>query len=750
MFDRLGKFQILRPLGRGSMGEVYLAQDPVLGRQVAIKTIQAGSAFGDEARARFEREARVTSTLVHPHIVTVYDFGEAEGLYYLAMEFLEGETFEAALAKGAWAREDLLEALAQVAEALAFAHEHGVVHRDVKPSNILVQRRGRRIQAKLMDFGVATIDQSSLTQQGVWMGTVNYMAPEYLDTGRASQSSDLFALGVMLFEVVTGGRRPFGGETTTTILNAILRDAPAALTPAEQQAAGPALVKVVKRALAKRPEDRFACGEALAEALRETARTLPPAPAPGDPAAPVVAVAIPATPPPVAQVPPGPSLDTGGGQTMRLPKDTGSRPLVVGRGGAATMLSLKVALRQAEPGATIRVLPGRYRESLEVDRPVRLVAEGAPGEVVLEGPRGPALTLKASDVEVVGFQLERATAEGPVVQVEGGEACLKACRIQGASECLVEVQGARLGLEGGSLQGQGAFGLRAGVGAEVLLVGLMVEGFQRAALVLEGGARLRGEGLEVGQGVGVGLWLRGGAQGHLESCQVVAREAGGVEVEDGGRLTMRGGRLAGSRMAGLLVLARGQAELEGVVVEGHGAAGLHLEEGGIAQVRGGGLQGNRGFGASLRGGTLGLDEVEVTANGAAGLLLSRGASLQARQCRIHKGGSLGLLCLSGARGVLEGCEISGNALTGARVEPGGSLLLMRCTVKDGQETGLMVFEDAEATLEQCVVHRNARGGILLSRNASDPTIRDVEGIQDDLYRIGPDGQPIRLAPLRRR
>lgn len=764
MHERLGKFQILRPLGRGSMGEVYLAQDTVLGRQVAIKTIQAGSALGGEARARFEREARVTSTLVHPNIVTVYDFGEAEGLFFLAMEFVEGDTFEACMAKGAYSRTDLLEALAQVAEALAFAHEHGIIHRDVKPSNVLIRQRGRRILAKLMDFGVATMDQSNLTQQGIWMGTVNYMAPEYLDTGRATASSDLFAVGVMLFEIVTGGRRPFGGETTTTILNAILRDAPAPLTFAEQKAAGPALLAVLGKALAKRPEDRYDCGEALAEAIRQASTGGTPVQGAPEPIAqmpsPEPVAPIP-SPEPVAQVPssgperretpPPQAPPPDAGHTIRLPRDPGSRPLVVGRGAAATVLSLRVALRQAEPGASIRVLPGHYRESLVIDRPVRILAEGAPGEVVLEGSRGATLTLGAPGIHLEGLTLTGQDTGTPVVHVISGEACLKDCRVQGASSSLVCVEGAgtRLTFDQGSVVGAGDVGMTVRQGGALTLSGTGLEGFQRAAVLAEQGAQVRARDVRMGQGIGVGFWGRSGAQLHLQGCVVEGREAGGAEVEDGARLEVQGGTFTGSRMAGVLLNGHCQAMLQEVSLVGHGASGLHVEGEGRAQLRDVSLRENRGFGASLRGGSLSMEGGEVLGNTEAGILIGAQSTAQVKDCRIQDGRHVGLLCLSGGKGALEACEISGNALTGARVEPGGSLLLLRCTLRDGQETGLMVFEDAEATLEQCVVHRNARGGILLAKNAADPTIRDAEGIQDDLYRIGPQGEPIRLAPVRR-
>lgn len=721
MRDRLGKYQILQQLGKGSMGEVYLAQDTVLGRQVAVKTIQAGSAFGDEARHRFEREARVTGVLNHPHIVTVYDFGEDEGVLFLAMEYVEGETLEAIIRKQSLSRAEILEILAQTCEALGFAHEHGIIHRDVKPGNVLVMVRGRRIQAKLMDFGVAMVDRSSLTQQGVWMGTVSYMAPEYLDTGKATPSSDLFAVGVMLYEVLTGGRKPFSGETTTTILNAILRATPAPLSPEEQAAAGP-LLPVLLKALAKGPEGRYASAEALAKAIRDAAA--------GDPAP----VATPAS---------------------RSGKEPGTKPLVVGRGAQANVLSLRVALRQVEPGGTITILPGIYREALVLDRPVTLLGSGDARDIILESPKGGRQRVLSSGVVLRGLTVSgEGEGEDPaLIEVEQGDLLVAGCCLAGGERTVLQVAGtaSRATLEGCDLSGTGSLGVAVGDGASLHVAGGRCTGFQRAAVVGWGTGSLKIQGTRFESGLGVGIWLRDTAQADLAEAVVVDREAGGVELEGEARLVMKGGLLSGSRFAGLLVMERAKASLDGVEVTAQGASGIHLTGQAHAQGTRCRIHGNEGYGLSLQGACgLHLDDSEVLDNAHPGLLIGTGASAQLNRCRLADGRSLGMVCLQGGRGVLESCEISGNARTGAKVEQGASLLLLRCVLRDGQDTGLLVFQDAEATLEECVVHRNARGGILLAKDASDPVIRDATRIEDDLFRMGAQGELVKVAPVKKR
>lgn len=267
MFSRLGKFEIIRSLGQGAMGEVFLARDPAIGREVAVKTILASSTAGDEAKGRFAREAKAAGTLNHPGIVTIHEFGEDQGVLYLAMEFVQGDDLQDLLADHSLSKSDLLEILAQVSEALAYAHRKGVLHRDVKPSNVRVSRESGKLQAKLMDFGIARITESTLTSSGLLMGTVAYMAPEYVKTGKADPRGDLFAVGVMLYEGLSG-QLPFAGDTTATVLYRLVHEEPKPLPPSALLGASPALRGVLEHALAKEPDLRHADGDGLAAALR--------------------------------------------------------------------------------------------------------------------------------------------------------------------------------------------------------------------------------------------------------------------------------------------------------------------------------------------------------------------------------------------------------------------------------------------------------------------------------------------------
>jgi Tol biopolymer transport system component len=257
---RLGPYEILSPLGAGGMGEVYRARDTRLNRTVAIKVLPANFADKPEVRQRFEREAQAVSSLNHPNICTLYDIGRQDGVDYLVLELLEGETLADRLEKGPLPLDQALRIAMQIADALDRAHRQGVVHRDLKPGNIMLTKDG----AKLLDFGLAKLrDQpaaddatvtKALTAQGTIMGTFQYMAPEQLEGKDADARTDIFAFGAVLYEMVTG-RRAFAGKTQASVIASILAADPPPLS-ALQTASPPALDHLVKTCLAKDPEDR--------------------------------------------------------------------------------------------------------------------------------------------------------------------------------------------------------------------------------------------------------------------------------------------------------------------------------------------------------------------------------------------------------------------------------------------------------------------------------------------------------------
>jgi tetratricopeptide (TPR) repeat protein/TolB-like protein len=259
-----GKYRIVRQIGRGGMGVVYEADDLKLRRPVALKFLPAELTYDAEARERFIHEAQTASVLDHPHICTIYEIGESEtGQMYIAMALCQGETLRAVIKRGPLDPSAALTIAVQVAEGLAAAHEHDIVHRDIKPGNILMMKDGT---ARIADFGLAKLAGGArLTRPGAVVGTVAYMSPEQLCGADADQRTDIWSLGVVLFEMLSGVL-PFHGDTEQSLAYAIVNSEPdmARVLPA---ALPPACRRIVEKALAKDPADRFGSAREMAEAL---------------------------------------------------------------------------------------------------------------------------------------------------------------------------------------------------------------------------------------------------------------------------------------------------------------------------------------------------------------------------------------------------------------------------------------------------------------------------------------------------
>src|SRR3954447_20010406 len=254
-----GKYELKALLGQGGMGQVWHAVDLSLKREVAIKVLPEATASDPELRERFRREARLAARLNHPHIATIFAVEEHESTLYLVMELVKGLSLDRLIADGPLPTARAVEIMLQAVSAIGEAHAHGIIHRDIKPENIMVGPRG----VKVLDFGIAReiAPRESMTRTGVVMGTPQYMSPEQAQALPLTAQSDIFSLGAVLYEMLSG-RTPFGGETALQTLLAVAsaRYAPLKGVPRP-------LAAIVDRCLAKRPEDRFACAGELEEAL---------------------------------------------------------------------------------------------------------------------------------------------------------------------------------------------------------------------------------------------------------------------------------------------------------------------------------------------------------------------------------------------------------------------------------------------------------------------------------------------------
>ena len=265
----LGPYEILSPIGAGGMGEVYKARDTRLDRTVAIKVLPEHVASDPDLKQRFEREAKAISSLNHPHIYTLYDIGQEGGTDFLVMEYLEGESLEARLARGPLLLTEAIQQTLVILSALEAVHRRGLIHRDLKPANLFLSTHG----LKLLDFGLArpiapalSAPTAKMTQAGTVLGTPQYLAPESLHGQPVDTRADLFAVGTVLYEMLTG-QPPFKADSLIALLHAVAHDRPPALTGS---AAIAAVDRVIHRAMAKRPDDRYQSADAMRQVLRDT------------------------------------------------------------------------------------------------------------------------------------------------------------------------------------------------------------------------------------------------------------------------------------------------------------------------------------------------------------------------------------------------------------------------------------------------------------------------------------------------
>ena len=265
--EKVGKYQILGILGKGGMGIVYKGLDPDIEREVAVKTIRFDTLVDgpvkEEMLTRVIREAKAAGRLNHPNIITIYDVIRERDLTFIVMQYVDGQTLQSLIESGkTFSPQDVLGILKPVAEALDYAHENGIVHRDIKPANILIDKSGKPF---LADFGVARVETSTMTEPGTTIGTLSYMSPEQVMGKTADGRSDFFALGVILYELLTG-RKPFAGDNLSTIVYKIVHEEPQPITEVNQDLPR-GYETVIQRALAKKPEDRYPTGREIVRDL---------------------------------------------------------------------------------------------------------------------------------------------------------------------------------------------------------------------------------------------------------------------------------------------------------------------------------------------------------------------------------------------------------------------------------------------------------------------------------------------------
>jgi serine/threonine-protein kinase len=432
--QRLGKYQIVEVLGKGAMGVVYRAFDPDIHRTVAIKTIRK-ELVDDQERAammfaRFKNEARAAGRLSHPGIVAVHDYGDTGEVTYIAMEFVQGMSLRDYFNRGTRFQEhDLVSIMAQLLEALQHAHEQGVWHRDIKPANLIVMNNGR---VKIADFGIAKVDTSQLTQTGLVMGSPGYMAPEQYSGGAVDWRADLFATGVVMYQLLTGVRA-FAG-TTEQMAYKVCHTHPPPASEADPGRGWERYDPVIKRALAKEPDARFQTAESFRAAILE-AYAAPVSPTVSEetiiaeatrpvvvfePSNPSSRTSPDQTPPPVARPIPAPPAATAvdpAAATVAIPRTRSRLPVYAG--AAAVVVALAAAMivmlrgspapvpaaKAPEPG-----VPPRLAKAVEAS-PVARVEPPPAQKVERPAPEAQKTAKPAARVEPPAQRVERPAPE---------------------------------------------------------------------------------------------------------------------------------------------------------------------------------------------------------------------------------------------------------------------------------------------------------------------------------------------------
>jgi eukaryotic-like serine/threonine-protein kinase len=395
-----GRYRVMARLGSGGMADVYLAHDTLLGRQVALKLLHHRFAEDQEFVERFRREASSAAGLSHPNVVAVFDRGEWDGTYYIAMEYLPGRSLKAVVREhGPLSPSDATDIIVQILLAVRFAHRRGIIHRDIKPHNVILDEEGR---AKVTDFGIARAGASDMTMTGSIMGTAQYLSPEQAQGHAVSETSDLYAVGVVLYELLTGSV-PFEGESAVSIA---LKQVSVEPTPPSERnpEVGPALDAVVMRSLAKDPLARFASADEFIAALQQAREGIAPAPAfSGTPLTPDNAAGL--------LVPPLPNDDE---ESPAAAARRRKRALWVAGGVAALAIVVAVVLLFLLPSKVGRVtvpdvtgetqsaaVASLKREGLEPVSSLAANAHVASGRVIGTTPPRGTVVKKGSRVSVV-------------------------------------------------------------------------------------------------------------------------------------------------------------------------------------------------------------------------------------------------------------------------------------------------------------------------------------------------------------
>ena len=674
-----GDYDELKELGRGGFGVVYRARHRTLDRIVALKVLNSQATTDLSFADRFRREAATAARLDHPNIVTIHSFGDVNGQLFIDMRYVPGETLASLIARMAPMPLDrTVEILRQIADALDYAHAARVIHRDVKPGNVMVEANGR---VTLTDFGLARPAVDSLVGAPNSLendaGTWAYMAPEQFADQLPGPPADRYALGVMAYEMLTG-ELPFPGPSIASMVASILDGAPTSLQ-VHRTDLPETVDKAIREMLSRDPQSRPGRCRAFVDQITSASN--------GD--------------------------------------------LVVSALGTGDFRTIGEALLSARPGATIRVRPGRYREAIRVSRDVTLIAEGRPSEVVVVSHGAPAMTIVSGSPTVRGFDLrvQAARDETPAVRVTGGAPVLADCTVTSVYGPGLEVRGAGTNP---TVLDCGFRNCKTGNGIIVCDQGTGTFERCKVASNTYAGFVVRESGDPVVrdctfrnslEGAGILVYAQG--RGTFERCESTGNALAGFAVREGGDPVVRDCTFRDSREgAGVLVHMQGRGTFERCESTGNALAGFAVEGGGDPVVRDCAFRQGKQVGILVhKQGKGTFERCEAAGNGHHGIAVDESGDPVVRDCVFRDGKAGGILVHRRGKGKFERCEVSGNTHSGIVVDESGHPDVLSCTFRDSREgAGILVHRQGRGTFERCDAKMNAQAGIAV-REGGDPVVR---------------------------
>lgn len=706
------EYEIHEPLGQGGVGRVYKAWNRITSRYEALKVLREGELDDAESRARFEREVQVLGGLDHPNIAALRTAFYERNRLFLVMEFVEGSDLDRLIRNGPIPVGEAVNWILQVLSALDFAHRRNVVHRDIKPSNVRVCPSGA---AKLLDFGLAkSTHMPQLTQNNIVMGTPLYMSPEVWDGDPGDQRSDLYSVGILLYELVTG-HTPFQGATTARI-KALHRTATPASALEVVPALSAALDHVILKAIKKDPAERFPSAHAFMQALQDTVR--------------VPEVSTRRTVVEVANES-LPESDDATRRTTRTPIPTPGNPvtLVVSQTEMGAYRTIGQAVEAAKDGDRIMVRPGVYREAILLERSLELLADGPAGICIVESPSGPCLVSRAPGGLLRGFTLR--TVAGPksgvrfVIGIERGELELLDCEVSSDSGSGVWVTGSSASprIRGTRIHDCARAGIVLSDKATGFIEDCEIFGTGMAAVEISAEAAPTVRRSTLRDGNQSGVYFHSRAAGILEDCDIFGNGLSGVAIRGESNPTVRRCKGHDNKQCGVLVYEKGAGIIEDCDIYGNKLAGVEIREASNTIVRRSKIREGRRQGVFVWKKASGMiEDCDIYGNQLAGIEIRTEANPIVWRTKIHDGEYCGVYATERCTGVLEQCEIFANRYGGFWVTGHGNPTIRRSKIYDGKQGGIFVHSHGAGIVEDCEIFGNTLSGIEI-RDKSNPIVR---------------------------